>query len=277
MNRNKPVLVTTDGSVHSHRVLPHAALLATALNAPLILLQVPDENEADGERAREAAVATLARLGIDGEVLVEAREGREKTAETILRVAGRLDAAVLAIDSRGHGALRHALHGSVALDVLATARLPLLVSGPLLELPAPEAAPYRIVATSDGSPASAAVLHALGALTGDGGFGLTLLRVHEHEPGGHDNEAAMQSCRDELEAARGLLPAALKVETVVREIPRGAGIDTAIVEKAQEVGAHAIAISTHGHSARRHVVMGSVALTLLGRSPLPLLLARAEV
>ncbi|HEU0074691.1 MAG TPA: universal stress protein [Dehalococcoidia bacterium] len=277
MNRNKPVLVTTDGSVHSHRVLPHATLLATALNVPLILLQVPDEAEADASRAREAAIATLTRLGIAGEVLVEAREGRERTAEAVLRVAERLDAAVLAIDSRGHGALRHALHGSVALEVLGAARLPLLVSGPLVELPAPEAAPYRIVATSDGSPASAAVLHALGALAGDGGFELTLLRVHEHEPGGHDNEAAMQSCRDELEAARGLLPASLSVETVVREIPRGAGVDTTIIEKAQELGAHAIAISTHGYSARRHVVMGSVALTLLGRSPLPLLLARAEV
>jgi nucleotide-binding universal stress UspA family protein len=277
MNKNKPVLVTTDGSAHSHRVLPHAALLATALNAPLTLVQVPDETEADADHAREAAIATLARLGIDGEVVVEAREGREKAAEAILRVAGRLDAAVLAIDSRGHGALRHALHGSVALDVLGTASLPLLVSGPVLELPAREAESYRIVATSDGSPASEAALHALGTLAGDGGFEITLLRVHEHEPGGHDNEAAMQACRDELEAARGLLPESLKVETVVREIPRGAGVDTAIVEKAQELGAHAIAISTHGHSARRHVVMGSVALTLLGRSPVPLLLARAEV
>jgi nucleotide-binding universal stress UspA family protein len=277
MNERKPVLVTTDGSAHSHRVLPHAALLAKALKAPLVLLQVPDENEANGGLARDAASATLARQSIDGEVLIEAREGRENTSGAVLRVAERLDAAVLAIDSRGHGALRHVLHGSVALDVLRTASLPLLVSGPSLELPAPEASPYRVVVTSDGSDASGAALRALGALAGDGGFEITLLRVHEHEPGGADDAAAVQACREELEAARALLPAGLSVETVVREIPRGAGIDTAIVEKAQELGAHAIAMSTHGHSARRHVVMGSVALTLLGRSPLPLLLARAEV
>jgi nucleotide-binding universal stress UspA family protein len=67
----------------------------------------------------------------------------------------------------------------------------------------------------------------------------------------------------------------MSVETLVREIPLGAGVDTTIIETAQELGAHAIAMSTHGHSAGRHVVMGSVAMLLLGRSPLPLLLARA--
>jgi hypothetical protein len=36
-------------------------------------------------------------------------------------------------------------------------------------------------------------------------------------------------------------------------------------------------MSTHGMSARKHVMMGSVATTMLGRSPLPLSLARSEV
>jgi nucleotide-binding universal stress UspA family protein len=270
------VLVTTDGSAHSHRVLPHAALLAGALGTPLTLLQVLDKAGEDFERAVAEATSTLTRLGLDGEVVVEARESREGAAEAILRVAAGRGASVLALDSRGHGSLRHALQGSVALDVLKTATLPLLVSGPNLELAAQAARPYRIVATSDGSPASAAALRGLASLAGEG-FELTLLRVHEDEPAGIGNEDAVQACRDELEAARRLLPPSLPVETVVQEIRRGAGVDTAIIEKAREVGAHAIAISTHGHSARRHVVMGSVALTLLGRSPLPLLLTRAEI
>jgi nucleotide-binding universal stress UspA family protein len=277
MNTNKPVVVTTDGSAHSHQVLPHAALLALALKAPLLLLQVLDENQSDGDRAHEAAQATLTRLGIEGEARIEVREGRERTAETLLRVAEGLNAAVLAIDSRGHGALRHALHGSVALDVLKTANLPLLVSGPNLEVAAVEAAPYRIVATTDGSQPSEALLRELGTLAEGSGCEVTLLRVHEDEPGGQDNAAVLQACRDELVTARGLLPTSLKVETVVREIPRGAGVDTAIIEWAQGLGAHALAMSTHGYSARRHVVMGSVSLTLLGRSPLPILLSRAEL
>jgi nucleotide-binding universal stress UspA family protein len=277
MNTKKPVVVTTDGSAHSHRILPHAALLAEALQAPLILLQVLDLPEPDGARATAEAAATLSRLGIEGEVMVEPPGADEKTAEAILRVVSRYEAAVLAMDSRGHGSLRHALHGSVALDVLRSVNLPLLVSGPTLDLAASQAAPYRIVATSDGSGASKAVLNALSTFATTERFHVTLLRVHEQEPAGRGDEAAIQACREELGAARGLLPASLAVETLVRQIPRGAGVDTAVIETAKEIGAHALAMSTHGYSARRHVVMGSVAMTLLGRSPLPLLLARAEV
>jgi len=275
MNQNRPVIVTTDGSAHSHRVIPHAALLASALDAPLLLLEVHDASQPNGVRAESEAASTLARLGIVGEILIEGPQPGEKTAQAILRVVTQRDAAALAIDSQGHGALRHALHGSVALDVLKAADLPLLVSGPSLDLPSSEASTYRLVATSDGSRASEALLRALGAL--DAGIEVLLLRVHEREPAGRDDAAAVQKCQDELETARQLLPASMSVQTAVREIPRGAGVDTAIVEEANKFGAHAIAMSTHGHSARRHVVMGSVAMTLLGRSPLPLLLVRSEV
>jgi nucleotide-binding universal stress UspA family protein len=192
-------------------------------------------------------------------------------------VARRTDAAVLALDSRGHGALRHVLHGSVMHDLLRDTDRLLLVSGPNVDPPAPEAMPYRILITNDGSPASEAVLRALAPLLMAGRFEATLLRVHEHEPGGHDDVAAIAACEYELARARQLLPASLAVTTMVREIPRGAGVDTAIIEKALEISAQAIAMSTHGMSARNHVMMGSVATTMLGRSPVPLLLARSEV
>jgi nucleotide-binding universal stress UspA family protein len=277
MNGKRPVVVTTDGSAHSHRILPHAALLAGALQTPLVLIQILDALEPDGARASAEAASTLSRLGIEGEVVIEPRGAGEKTADAILRVVSRNNAAVLAMDSRGHGSLHHALHGSVALDVLRTVNLPLLVSGPNLEPAASSAEPYRFVVTSDGSHPSGAVLGGLSSFAATDRFQVTLLRVHEREPGGRGDEEAMQACREELEVARAKLPASLPVETLVREIPRGAGVDTAVIETAKQISAHAIAMSTHGYSARRHVVMGSVAMTLLGRSPLPLLLARAEV
>src|SRR3989304_5385169 len=162
MNAKRPVLVTTDGSSHSHRVLPHAALLAGALDTRGTLLHVLEESGARG--------------GAGGGV---------------------------------------------------------------------------------GGPRGR--------------------RGPEHEPGGKDDAAAMEACRQELTRARGLLPLDASVETVIGEIPRGAGVDTAIIEKALELNAHAIALSTHGQSAMRHVVMGSMATTMLGRSPLPLILARSDV
>ena len=61
----------------------------------------------------------------------------------------------------------------------------------------------------------------------------------------------------------------------VREIPVGGGVDTAIMEVADEARCDAIAMSTHGASARHHVLMGSVAMSVLGRSHLPLIVVRA--
>jgi nucleotide-binding universal stress UspA family protein len=276
MNANRTVLATTDGSAHSHRVLPHAALLAEALGCRVALLEVVEDGEDAGE-IESALQGTLSRLGIDGAVVAEKPGEDEEVAAAILRVARQQDAAVLALDSRGHGALRHVLHGSVMHDLLRDTDRLLLVSGPNVDPPAPEAMPYRILITNDGSPASEAVLRALAPLLTAGRLEATLLRVHEHEPGGHDDVAAMAACERELAQARQLLPASLAVTTLVREIPRGAGVDTAIIEKALEVNAQAIAMSTHGMSARNHVMMGSVATTMLGRSPVPLLLARSEV
>ena len=276
MNATRPVLVTTDGSSHSHRVLPYAAQLASALEAPLVLLTVVG-GAGDVAPVEAELRATLSRLGLQGEPRVEVNETKRGTADVILDVARAEQASVLAIDSRGHGALRHVLHGSVALDVLSRADLPLLVSGPNLEPSPPSADTYDIVATSDGSPASGAVLGAIASLGTPEGLSVTLLRVHEDEPGGADNTAIVRQCEEQLEAARKQLPLEMAVETLVQQIPRGAGVDTAIIEAAVQRGANAIAMSTHGHSARQHVVMGSVALLLLGRSPLPLLLARAAV
>jgi len=275
MNSRRPVLVTTDGSVHSHRVLPHAALLASALGTRVALLSVVES--ADAGRTETDLHGTLSRLGIDGDVLVRTAHQAEEVAAAILRIVTETDASLLALDSRGHGALRHILHGSVALDLLKGAVLPLLVSGPNLEPPPVTAEPYRIVVTNDGSIASEAVLRALSPLLAPGRFEVTLLRVHEHEPGGHDNAAALAACERELAQARSLLPASLQVTMLVREVPRAAGVDTAIIEKALELNAQAIAMSTHGVSASQHVFMGSVATTMLGRSPLPLILARADV
>jgi nucleotide-binding universal stress UspA family protein len=289
MSETKPVLVTTDGSAHSLRVLPHAARLARARQAPFVLLQVLDRGKdvapepkeppaAAQERARtrlqEELRGVLTRMGIaNAEARVETLREGEKVADAILRVASECE--VLAMDTRGHSALAHVLQGSVALAVLAGTRVPLLVTGPRAE-PAPAASDrYRLVITNDGSPASEEVLRELGPVLEGGQFQVTLLLVHERAPGGQDDSAQVKAEAAHLESLRGKLPASVAVDTFVREIPRGGGIDTAIIEEAQRLNAHAIGISTHGHSARRHLIMGSTAMTLLGRSPLPLIVSKA--
>jgi nucleotide-binding universal stress UspA family protein len=292
MSGKGPVVVATDGSAHSHRVLPHASLLAQALGSRLLLLRIIDpkadlhhqhgeSHDAALEHTRERFSAeltsTLSRLGLYGAVGVEDRGEGEKTSRALLRASMDAGASVVAMDSRGHGALRHVLHGSVTMELLGAARLPVMLTGPNLEGAMANHAPYRVLLTSDGSPASRAAVEELAPLLENGPLHVTLMRVHEHAPGGADDKAQLEDCSQQLEALRTLLPPSSSVETFVREIPRGAGIDTAIIERALATGAHAIALSTHGVSARRHLLMGSVATTLLGRSPLPLILVRSEL
>ena len=52
------------------------------------------------------------------------------------------------------------------------------------------------------------------------------------------------------------------------------GPGDAIVEKAVETGAHALALSTRGYSLTRALLSWSVAREVCRRSPLPVILAR---
>jgi nucleotide-binding universal stress UspA family protein len=282
------VIVATDGSDHSLRVLPHADCLARALGAAIELVRVverhdlaqePNESpEAAAERARtrlEADMtADLKRFGINGATHVLVTGGGEEPADALLRVGA--GGSLLAMHSRGRGGIARILHGSVAMGVVQKVAQPVLLGGPEL-LPVPvNGDTYRILAATDLSPDADNCLRVLAPLLEQGRFEVTLLHVHLHAPGGVDNDAERAKHEATLAQKRALLPAAVPVETRLREIPIGGGIDTAIMEEADRAGANAIAMATHGHSARRHLLMGSVALSILGRSRLPIIVSRAQ-
>ena len=284
------ILVTTDGSAHSRRVLPHAAAFASTRGTSILLLRVIDRDkdivgesgepsEAALERTLRAVVAdnaaTLRVDGIQGEPLATVLGPEESVADAIVRVAHERGVAMLAMHTRGHNAMHHALQGSTALKVLGRTMLPVMLTGAeVAEVPAVQ--PYRVVVTSDGSPASREVIRALGPLLLPGRFAVTLLRVHEKKSDSVTEHEEMRACEEQLAGLRGLFHAGLELETKVREIAQMGGIDTAIIEEARRLGACAIAASTHGVSGRRHLFAGSTALLLLGRSPLPVIMARAE-
>ena len=102
--------------------------------------------------------------------------------QAIVRAAREHDATMIAMDTRGHGAMHHAIHGSTALEVLSLTELPVCLTGAELG-DAPATEPYRILITTDGSPASRDVMRALGPLLTPGRFAVTLLQVHGTRPG----------------------------------------------------------------------------------------------
>jgi nucleotide-binding universal stress UspA family protein len=288
MPENNTVIVATDGSDHSLRVLPHANVLAQNLRAAVELLRVierndltlePGETEAAAtERTRgrleSEIVADLRRSGVEGAVRLEVVPEREDPATTLLRLGS--NGLVLAMHSRGRGGIARILHGSVALGVLKEVSQPVMLGGPELLAPPAGDETYKLLITTDFSPDADEVLRAISPLLDRGRFHVTLLYVHLHAPQGIDNDAERARHEASLQQKRALLPAGANVDTLLKEIPVGGGIDTAIMEAAHELGAQAIAMSTHGHSARHHVLMGSVALSILGRSRLPLIVARAR-
>ena len=261
-NQPNVILITTDGSEHSLHVVPHAEAFASARGAGTVLVEIVEASQHDAATGAGVINASLK----DGESVPEA----------IVRVATEQGAGMIAMDTRGHGAIHHAVQGSTALDVLAKTALPVMLTGAHLVEGVPAAEPYRLVVTSDGSPASEDVIRALAPLLTPGRFAVTLLRIHERDANVVAEASELAECEAQLNSLRPLFQTGLEVQTRVREIARLGGVDTAIIEEAQSLGAGAIATSTHGVSAARHLFAGSVALLLLGRSPLPVIMARGD-
>ena len=73
------ILVTTDGSAHSRRVLPHAAAFAKTRGDRLALLHVLDEASAEAS-ALEDCATSLRNDGIDGTPLTTTAARRREHA-----------------------------------------------------------------------------------------------------------------------------------------------------------------------------------------------------
>ena len=278
------VLLTTDGSQRSLDALPHAAALARATGSALIFLRVLDPwmdlhkqvaltvNEA-AERLTaewEAGLAAILRdAGLEGEPLVVRKVRREDTRDTILRAASDHGASLIAMDSRGAGAMRHALVGSVAMGVIGKTGLPVMLTGPGIQAPV-EQSGYTIVATTDGSPASFAVVRAIRPLVESAAVDVTLLRLHwpGEEPDARETAGQLRSLRSQL-------PPSAKITEVAREMAMVEGMASAVLAVSYELGASAIAMATHGHRAAYHLFGGSTALGVLSLSPIPVILSRS--
>jgi nucleotide-binding universal stress UspA family protein len=81
----------------------------------------------------------------------------------------------------------------------------------------------------------------------------------------NDLQERMKAAREQLEKQRGLFPG-LEVEV---EVVSGMDAAHAILEYAEENDVDLIALSTHGRTGFRHLVLGSVAEKLLRHSTVP--------
>ena len=136
------ILIATDGSESAHEALEFGLDLAAQQDARAFVVHVapafdvmpyanfgyvgpsvPNEfNEHDRESLQEAA-ELAAENGVDVETAL--LEGRP--ADEIVTYADTIDADLIVVGSRGHGAIASALIGSVSRGVLHESRRPVLI------------------------------------------------------------------------------------------------------------------------------------------------------
>jgi len=282
------IIITNDGSERSAKVLPHAATLARTSEEQVTLLRVFDPEEIASEpnttrpaRLRQEMASLedgmsrlIAEASVSGVAHAEPLLKGESVPEAILRFAAETGASLIAMDSRGHGAIRHALLGSVAMEVLAHSPLPVMMTGP--EIGSAEIKePYVIVATTDCSLASEQVFLGLAAICALPKVSVALTNVYVPALGDKGEQAEVQERYALLADVQRRLLSDARCELVVRRAQDLTKPESLVLDTARDMKASAIAMSTKGHSAQRHLVLGSFAAAVLARSPLPVILVKA--
>ena len=125
---------------------------------------------------------------------------------------------------------------------------------------------YTVLVPLDGSPESTSVLPALEPLGRSGGLRAIFLEAISH-PGGES--VAVQNLRKATEPS-----SAWGIESIF--VARHGSPADLILDVSASEGADLIAMSTHGRTGLRRLLMGSVTESVLRHSTLPLLVARPE-
>ncbi len=299
------ILVPLDGSLLAERAVPFAEVLARPGSGRLALVRaVPylarpatDEHfptltaarTAAAEEARNYLTRIAADLGARG-CSASVAVPLEAEADGILAEAQLQGANAIVMATHGRGGLGRWIYGSVAEEVLARTRLPVLLvrawlpGGGAIRL----AVQPRILVPLDGSVATEAILPSAAGLAGHLGGSLILVRAVARPdlqfapdallgPLLHDELAAEKTEAEDYlrDVAARLIDPAQPVQAVVR-VGRP-GLDTAaeVIETVgREFGAALVMMTSHRRTGLERLLLGSVADATLRHGTLPVILVR---
>jgi nucleotide-binding universal stress UspA family protein len=284
------ILVATDFSTTADRAEKLAFELAAGLGAELHLIHVrviledphmAEEHQLEIERLRsftdEATEVALAQAGTaERGVSVETHLVRGISAfEAIAETASDLGCDLIVMGTHGRRGIKHLLLGSVAENVVRSARVPVLTVRP--DARTAPGGPTRILVPYDFSEPSATAVETAAAWADAFGAELTLL--HVVEPVAYPEFYTINVVSDDVLAKlRDRATEALDraAEELLDDRPAdtqvliGRAADT-IVAEAESGGFDLVIMGTRGLSALEHLVLGSVAEAVLRRCPVPLL------
>ena len=293
-------LIAIDGSTESARAVETAASLTWPDGSQIEVLTVLPTDAAlrgwgwidagtsrvDELRQRIAAerashiddaVRALRRPGID--VVGRIRVGRAPS--TIVETANELDADLIILGARGHGALEQALLGSVSAEVVDQARCGVLI--------ARRGTAARLLIGTDGSVAAmsaVALVARSGLFQGAVARVVSATDVHPYwwlgavpadaalaaETVTTIGEVAREHAEDVMTAAADMLGASgFDVSVSVREGPAA----EAIVADAERWQADLIVVGTRGHGLLKRMLLGSTARSVMHHATASVLVARS--
>lgn len=265
------ILIPIDGSPRSSAVVPRAVALAAPHGTPVTLLRIV-AREADRAAAAHEGEALAARFSARARCVVD---GGDVAAAIISEVA-QAPRTLIAMASRGHSGLMEAALGSVALRLVRARRGPILVyridsDG---EQDSAQNRIGRVVLALDGSGASEAIAPEAAQLAAWLGARLVVVSVATPEataavgvPLGAATESSYVRTRAlELSRTYGVEPG--------WEVLHGDPVD-GIVAFAEEDPGTILAMSTHGRTALRSALLGSVTSACLRRTTIPIFMRAA--
>jgi nucleotide-binding universal stress UspA family protein len=292
------IVVGVDGSPGSRAALAWALDAAVATGESVqVVATFPvdvywrDPTLMDERRIEAVRTDTGARVrALVDDVLTERRAAKDVPVHIVVVSGGAAehlvrqaeDADLLVVGSRGRGAVRSTVLGSVALYCVTHARGAVVVVHPRASAALP---PPRVVVGIDGSESSGAVLGR--ALVEAGRIGGEVTLVAAYSVASYWSDAydvvvpPVEELREEVRArgeqlvsdALGALPAdgAPTVHVLPVEGPAG----EVLVREAE--GAELLVVGGRGHGALRGVLLGSVALHCVIHGPCPVMVVRPGV
>jgi nucleotide-binding universal stress UspA family protein len=291
-NELKRILLPTDFSAGSAQAFPYAVWFARQFGASITLVYVVPTT-LPAELSHIGIVLEEKRLAKEAETTLAKVRARELPSEVavdnivlnggpyyeICKAAGALGIDLIVMSTHGHTGLKHALLGSTAERVVRHAPCSVLtVREPLMPIRFPGDVPCRfkrILVPTDFSAASTEAVRYAALFARLCSAGITLLHVVE-PPNYPAWGYAHLSLRDEKlkKKARGKLQtlgSELPSDLATKEVVLTGDAALKIVETAEEQKSDLIVISTHGHTALRRLLLGSVVGEVVRLAPCPVL------
>jgi nucleotide-binding universal stress UspA family protein len=242
--------------------------------------ELDEEDRRDAERIAAEGAELAREAGFDAEA--HALQGKPKAWPTLLAKADEMDAAVVVIGSRGQGAVRSALFGSVSSGLLHHAHRPLLVVPPNGH----ESPVGPALIAFDGSDAARAGIAVAGELlavrevvietvwipyrgVAAGGVAGAPLGVTSRATEELDKAVETGAQQKAHDGAR--LAAAVGLEARAEAIETDGAVWCTLRDSAEVHGSPVMVVGSHGRGGVAETVLGSVSSALIHNAHLPVL------